>query len=165
MHNGTQGDVAQLQRVAGLNVRANASLDVIALLQAGRSEDVALLAIRVVEEGDAGRAVGVVLNVSDRRRDAVLVVTTEVNHAVLALMTAAAVAGGHATVVVTATGLVQRAQQRLLGGVAGDLDEVRDGREATARSRGLVLANSHCSNVPSVLRPDRRRCRWCPHAR
>ncbi len=30
-------------------------------------------------------------------------------------------------------------QQRLPRGVAGDLDEVRDGREATARSRGLVL--------------------------
>ena len=52
---------------------------------------------------------------SDRRRDAVLVVTTEVDHAVLALVAAAAVAGGHAAVVVTATGLVQRAQQRLSG--------------------------------------------------
>ena len=165
MHNGTQGDVAQLQRVAWLDVGTNASLDVIALLEAGRSEDVALLAVRVVQESDTSGAVGVVLDVSDRRRNAVLVVTTEVNHAVLALVAAAAVAGGHATVVVTATGLVQRAQQRLLGGVARDLDKVRDRREATARSRGLVLANSHCSNVPSVLRPDRRRCRWCPHAR
>ena len=108
---------------------------------------------------------GAVLDGRHLGRDAVLVVTTEVDHAVLALVAAAAVAGGHAAVVVTATGLVQRAQQRLLGGVARDLDEVRDGREATARSRGLVLANSHCSNVPSVLRPDRRRCRWCPHAR
>ena len=139
MHNGTQGDVAQLQRVAGLDVSANASLDLIALLEAGRSEDVALLAIRVVQEGDASGAVGVVLDVSDLGGHAVLVVTTEVDQTVLALVAATLVTGGDAAGVVTAAGLVKRTKQGLFRGGAGDLGEISNARTAATGVVGLYL--------------------------
>src|SRR5690606_4969043 len=62
---GTGGDVAQREVVAGLDVSPGASLDAVALLQLVRRDDVALLAVRVVQERDARRAVGVVLDVRD----------------------------------------------------------------------------------------------------
>src|SRR3954469_21987416 len=75
----TGGDVAQRQVVAGLDVGAGAVLDDVALLQAVGRDDVALLAVRVVQERDARRAVRVVLDVRDLGRHAVLVMATEVD--------------------------------------------------------------------------------------
>jgi hypothetical protein len=62
--------------------------------------------------------------VSDLRWNAVLVVTTEVDNAVLALVATTDVTGGDAPCCVTATGLWQRPQQRLLGSRARDLGKV-----------------------------------------
>ena len=67
-----------------------------------------------MQQRDARRAVGVVLDVSDLGVDAVLVVATEVDHAVLALVATTDVTGRDATRVVATTGLGQRAKQRLL---------------------------------------------------
>src|SRR4029079_19810679 len=78
----TGRDVTQRQVVAGLDVGAGAVLDAVALRQLVRRDDVALLAVRVVQERDAGGAVGVVLDVSDLGRHAVLVMTMEVDDAV-----------------------------------------------------------------------------------
>src|SRR6476646_10868288 len=61
----TDRDVAQRQVVAGLDVGRGAVLHGVALLQLRRREDVALLAVRVVQQRDARGAVGVVLDVSD----------------------------------------------------------------------------------------------------
>jgi hypothetical protein len=104
-------DVAQRQVVAGLDVRRRAGLDPVALGEPGRAEDVALLPVGVVQQSDPGRAVRVVLDVRDRRGDAVLVVTAEVDHAVRPLVAATLVAGRHATVHVAATLAVQRADE------------------------------------------------------
>src|SRR6185437_2404167 len=120
----TGRDVAQRQVVARLDVRVGAGLDRVALLELRRSDDVALRAVRVVQQRDAGGAVGVVLDVRDLRRHAVLVVPTEVDDAVGALVAAALVTDRHATLRVTAALGVQRADQRRLRGVPGDLDEV-----------------------------------------
>src|SRR5699024_12870776 len=59
------------------------------------------------------------------------------------LVAAAPVTGGDATVAVASTGLAVRAHQRLLGVIAGDLDEVGAARAAAARRRRLVLTNCH----------------------
>ena len=88
-------------------------------------------------------AVRVVLDVSDLSVDAVLVVTTEVDDAVLALVATADVASGDAALVVTATRLRERAEQRLLRGRTGDFSEISNARATTTRGRRLVLANSH----------------------
>ena len=114
MHRGTGRDVAQRQRVAGLDVGVGAGLDDVALLEVARRDDVALLAVGVVQQGDPRGAVGVVLDVSDLGRHAVLVVATEVDHAVGALVPATLVPGGDATGRVAAALVVQRTHQRLL---------------------------------------------------
>src|SRR5690606_37613082 len=153
VHDGTGRDVAQRQVVARLDVSARARLDDVALLQLLRREDVALLAVEVVQQRDARGAVGVVLDVRDAGVDAVLVVATEVDHAVLALVATTDVTGRDATLVVATAGLRQRTQQRLLGRRPRDLGEVGDRRTATTRGRGLVLANSHfLSSIPTVSR-------------
>src|SRR5581483_4946830 len=136
-------DVAQRQRVARLDVGARAVLDRVALLEQPRREDVALLAVGVVQQSYTGRAVRVVLDVRDLGRHAVLVVPPEVDHAVRPLVTAALVARGDLALVVAAALVVERPDQRLLRGVPGDLGEVRH-RRATAPGGGrLVLANGH----------------------
>jgi hypothetical protein len=102
---GTRRDVLQREVVARLDVRPGTRLDDIALLQLRRREYVALLAVEVVQQRDARGAVGVVLDVSDLGVDAVLVVATEVDDAVLALVATADVAGGDAALVFATTGL------------------------------------------------------------
>ena len=138
MHNGTGGDVAQRQVVAGLDVGVGARLNDVALLELVRRDDVALGAVNEVQQRDAGGAVRVVLDVSDLRVDTVLVVALEVDDAVLTLVATTNVAGGDASLVVAATGLRQRLKQRLLGSRTGDLSELRDRTAATTRGRGLV---------------------------
>src|SRR5690606_25757263 len=76
-------------------------------------------------------------------RHAVLVGAAEVDDAVGALVTATYVPGGDAAGRVPATGLRQRADQRLLRRGAGHLDEVGDAGAAAARRRRLVLTDSH----------------------
>src|SRR6476661_1649830 len=141
---GAGGDVAQRQVVADLDVGLRACLHRVALLQAVRRDDVALLAVDVVQQRDAARAVGVVLDVRDLGRDAVLVVAPEVDHPVGALVPAALVPGGDPTVRVATALAVQGADERLLRVVSRDLDEVGDAAAAAARRRRLVLADAHC---------------------
>src|SRR5256714_998604 len=140
---GTGRDVAQRQVVAGLDVRARAVLDPVALRQVLRRQDVALLAVRIVQQRDAGGAVRVVLDVSDLGRHAVLVVAAEVDQPVRALVAATLVAHRHATGAVAAAPAVGRADQRLLRSAPGDFDEVRDRGAAAARGRRLVLTDAH----------------------
>ena len=105
-------------------------------------KDVALLAVDVVQQGDAGAAVRVVLDGRDLRGDAVLV-ALEVDDAVLALVSAALVTGGDTSMDVTTTGLGEGTNQRLFRIRAGNLGKVRDARTATTGGRRLVLTNSH----------------------
>src|SRR3954470_16574072 len=96
-------DVPQRQVVAGLDVGRGAALDGVALLQPGRRDDVALLAVRVVEQWDPRGAVRVVLDVRALGRHAVLVRPTEVDETVGALVTATLVASGDLAVDVAST--------------------------------------------------------------
>ena len=114
VHHGADGDVAHRQGVAGTDVRALAGHQLVADVHVLGGEDVALLAVVVVQQGDAAGAVGVVLDRRDRRRDAVLV-PLEVDDAVLLLVAATAMAGRLAAVVVAATGAALLGEQRLLG--------------------------------------------------
>jgi hypothetical protein len=107
VHDGTDRDVAQRQVVAGLDVGVGAGLDPVALLQLVRRDDVALLAVSVVQQ--AMRRCGWGRTRCERPwRHAVLVGTTEVDHAVGPLVTATLVPGGDPTVVVAAALLGQR---------------------------------------------------------
>src|SRR3954451_1488230 len=112
--NGTDGDVAKRQCVAGADLRAVAGLQQVADHRAAGGEDVALLTVEVVQQEDATVAVGVVLDGGDLRRHAVLR-ALEVDDAVLLLVTATAVSGRLAAARVTAAGAVLRRDERPLG--------------------------------------------------
>src|SRR5215213_9035079 len=99
------------------------------------------------------RDVRFVLDVRDLRRHAVLVVTTEVDDPVGALVTATDVAGRDPAGGVAATRLRQRTDERLLRLRARDLDEVGDAGAAAARRRRLVLTDTHVSWSSAVLWP------------
>ena len=133
----------QRQRVAGLDVGVNARHHDIAHLQALRLEDVALLAVNIVQQSDACVAVRVVLDGSDLRGHAVLV-ALEIDYAVTALIAATLMTGGDATVIVAAGLLRQRLQQRLFRLAGGDVGEIGHHLEATAGTGRLVLLDSHC---------------------
>ena len=69
-----------------------------------------------MEQSDAGGTVGIVLDVCNACVDAVLVVTTEVDQTVLALVATTLVTGSDATGVVTAALLGERTNQGLFRG-------------------------------------------------
>src|SRR5579875_3316760 len=150
VHHRADGDAAERQVVARLDVGRGAGLHDVALREAVRREDVALLAVHEVQQRDARGAVRVVLDVRDAGVDAVLVGTAEVDEPVLPLVTAADVAGRDAALVVAAAGLRDRAEQALLGRRPGDLGEVGHGRATTARGGRLVVADCHVRVPPGA---------------
>src|SRR5690606_1697917 len=139
---GADGDVAHRHGVARTDLRALAVLERVADLHAIRGEDVALLAVEVVQQGDATGAVRVVLDGGDLGGHAVLV-PLEVDDAVLLLVATAAVTGGLAPVAVAATGARLGGDERLLRLGRGDLGEVRDRLEPAAGAGRLLLAKCH----------------------
>src|SRR5262245_44861776 len=143
-------DVRERERVAGLDVGLWAGLDGRADAKTRRREDVRLEAVRVVEQGDTGRPVGVVLDRGHLRRDTVLR-ALEVDGAEAALVPAALVAGGDAAAVVPSALLRERLEKRLLGLGLRDLLEAGGRHEATARARGLVLLQRHQTAAPSKI--------------
>src|SRR4051812_47860257 len=145
---GARRDVAQRQAVADLDVGVRPRLHRAAHAQTLRREDVALLAVGVVEQRDVGGPVGVVLDRGDLGRHAVLL-PLEVDDAVLALGAAAAVAAGDAPVRVAPAALRESLDQRLLRLAARDLRAVGPGGEAPAGARGLVFLDGHRYSLSS----------------
>ena len=117
----------------------------VAHLQAVRLEDVALLAVGVLDEGDSRRPVRVVLD-GDHLPGDVALVALEVDHAVVPLVPAAAPSGRQLAVVVPAARLAQRLGQRLVRLGGGDLLEHLHRLEAAAGGRRLVFANRHVTD-------------------
>src|SRR5665811_2020164 len=150
---GARRDVLERQRVAGLDVGSGAGLDGVAHLEALRREDVALLAVGVVQESDARRAVRVVLDVRDLGRHAVLV-ALEIDDAVAPLVAAALVARRDAPVAVAAAVLLERRQQRTLRLAARDVLERID-RHGAAAGRGRLesLDAHYLPSKNSILSP------------
>ena len=100
---GAERDGAERKAVARLDVGVAARDDGVAHLDAVGREDVALLAVDVVEEGDARGAVGIVFDRGDLGGNADLL-AAKVDDAVALLVTAAAEAAGDAPVVVAPAG-------------------------------------------------------------
>ena len=106
-------------------------------------QDVSLLAVDVVQQGDPGAAVRIVLDRVDHGRNAVLV-AAEVDQPQLPLVAAAAMPGGDlALVVPPALALLRRQQTLDRRGAGGQFGEVAHGCPAAARRGRIVLANAH----------------------
>ena len=97
----------------GLMSAASAGDNLVPSLQAVGSQDVALLAVLILHQGDKGGAVGVVLDAQHSGLYVVLL-ALEVDNAVLLAVAAATVADGDAAVAVAAGFFIQRSQQALL---------------------------------------------------
>ena len=131
MNDRTERDVLQWECVARLDVRLGTRLHHIADLQAVRREDVALLAVCVVQQRDACTAVRIVLDRRHTGGDPVLH-ALEINDAVETLVSAAAMAYGQLPLLVAAARLREADSQGLLRLVRRDLIEGRDRHEASA---------------------------------
>jgi hypothetical protein len=123
----------QCERIAhrqlGLRTGAHPS----ALLQADRRDDVALLAVGVLEQRDASGPVRVVLDRDDTGRHAQLV-ALPVDDAVHALVAAATMAHGDPAKVVAPAGLLERLEERALRFLA--LRQLLERRDAHASATG-----------------------------
>ena len=111
MHRRADRDIAQRQRVAGLDRRIAARHQLIADLRALRRDDVAALAVDVQQQRDVRGAVRIVFDALDAAGNAFLV-ALEVDHAVMLLGAAALVPRRDAAVVVAAAGVGLRLGQR-----------------------------------------------------
>ena len=132
---------------------ADAGLDRVAHLQALRREDIALLAVGVVQQSDARRAVRVVLDVRDLGRHAVLV-ALEIDDTIAPLVTAALMPRRDAAVAVAAAVLLERRHQRALGLAARDVLERVDRHEAPAGRGRLESLDAHyLPSKISILSP------------
>src|SRR4051812_10397652 len=90
VHRGAGRDVFQRKRIADQDVRVWTANDLLPDLQSDGLQDVALFAVRIIQQSDARRAVGIVLDGSDGRGNAGLI-ALEVDRADLALVSTAAV--------------------------------------------------------------------------
>src|ERR1700730_994476 len=144
----SERDPGQGQRVANPHRRLGAAHDLVADLEAERRQDVALLAIVVVDQRDARRPVRVVLDRGYLAGNAELV-PAEVDPAIGAATVPTAVAGRDLALVVAAGVVLQRLQQAPLGFRGGDLLE-NGGRHETAAWAGrLVLPDWHGFSIGS----------------
>ena len=123
MNRGTGRHVAKRQGVARPNLRPGAGADLIADPEAHRSQDVGLLPVGIVQEGDAGVAIGVVFHACDPSRNTVLA-PFEVDDAVTRLIAAPTMTRRDPTVRVATAGRVLRCDQGLLRLGLRNVDEV-----------------------------------------
>src|SRR5258706_1682590 len=113
VHRGAQRDLEQRHRIPDADIRAGTGDDGVAHIQALGRQDVALLAVTVVQQRDAGRPVRVVLDARDPRRNGELV-APEVDAPVLPLVPAAHIPARDVALVVAPTRPPQRLEQGLL---------------------------------------------------
>src|SRR5690606_30322048 len=139
---GSGGDVAEGKGVPGPDIGVRAGSEDVAGLHTHRGQDVSLLAVHVVEEGDTRIAVGVVFDPGHLGGHAVLV-AAEVDDPIPLLVTPAAMAGGDPTVGVAASGRLLLVDERLLGLGLGDLREVGDRLEPAPGRGRLALLDCH----------------------
>src|SRR4029453_7782649 len=124
--------IAQRHRVSGPDRRARAGDQFVRGSHAARRNDVAAFAVLVLQQREVRRAVRVVLEALDDRRNAVLV-ATEVDDAIPLLVSAALVTRRHSAVVIAPAVLLLRLDERSVrrAFVQARLDDLDD--EAPSR--------------------------------
>src|SRR5579885_1215336 len=151
MDEGADRDMLETQGVARLDIGVGAGLDLLADLEPLRREDIALVAVGIMQQGQVGRAVGIVLERRHHRRHAVAV-AFEIDDPQAPLMPAAAMARGHAAEVVAAAGFLDRREQAFFGRLFGQPGKIRDLHEALARGTGIELYYRHLAFSLSLSR-------------
>ena len=119
----TYGNCGDRKHVTGLDIGISTGSNNVAVLQANRSDDVALLALIVLKESDVGGSVGVVLNADNLC--SLINVSLEVDDSVLLLVSAAVMTNGDLAVAVSAGSLLLLSEQALFGRKLSNLVEGR----------------------------------------
>src|SRR2546427_1935808 len=124
VHRGAERDLEQRHRVPDPDVRARTGDDRIADGEALGGQDIALLAVRVVQQRDARRPVRVVFDRGHLGGDAELL-APEVDPSIAALVPPALPPVGDVALVVAPARPPQRLEQRLFGLALPDVGEIR----------------------------------------
>src|SRR5208337_501446 len=110
---GAERQVCKLQTIAGFYIGFRTGHDLVADLEPYRGENVALLTIAIVEQGNMGRAVGVVFDSRYLGRN-IFLIALEVYYAIAPLVAASALPCGNSAHIVAAARFAQGFQQALL---------------------------------------------------
>src|SRR6266851_313000 len=148
VHHRARRNVANLQRVAGKNVRAFTGLHRGANFKPHRMQNVAFLAIGVMQQRDVGAAIGVVFDGRDFRGHTDFV-APEIYLAVLLFVPATAMPDHDFAVIVAAAGALFRLQQRLFRLLLGDMALVQDGDKPPRRCVWIKAFKTQRCLLPS----------------
>src|SRR6266404_6032892 len=150
VHHRAGRNVANLQRVAGKNVRAFAGLHRGANFEPHRMDDVALLAIGVMQQRDIRAAIGVIFDGRNFCRHTDFV-APEIHLAVLLLVAAPAMPNHNFAVIVASAGSLFRLKQGFLRFLLGDMAFVQDGDKPPRRRIWIKAFKSHRRLLPSYF--------------
>ncbi len=144
MDKSTYGDVSQRQAVAHFGSGIGTTHYLLTHFKAIGGDHVCLFTIGIIEEGDAGGAIGIILNALHRSDHAVLR-TLEVDQAELALVATAAIAVGEVAGSVAAAGGTLADGQGFLrcGSSDGSFEHTYNFVSLT-RSDGFEFSYCHC---------------------
>src|SRR6266404_2817493 len=151
VHHRARRNVAKLQSVARKDVSVLAGIDRRANFQTHRMQNVALVAIGVVQQRDVGAAVRVVFNGFDLGRHTVFI-AAEINLAVLLLVAATAVPYGNFALVVTSARALFRFQETLFRSLLGDMAFVENGHKQSRPRIWIKALQSHLCLLPCSSR-------------
>ena len=137
------GNLRQRQGIAHRGRGVLAALHLIARLQTDGGQNITLLAVGIMQQGNASCAVWIVLDRVDLGRYSILI-ATEVDDAVISLVSAATEASGGLALVVAAARATLGAQQALFRlRPRRQLEEIAHGRPAASGRCRIVTSNAH----------------------
>ena len=142
MNRGAGGNVLERQSVSHQNVGVGAAADRRAHLEAHRLQDVALLAVQIMNQGDAGRAVWIVFD----RRDAPwnpILLALEVDQAQHLLVAATLMAHGQVALIAASAGALLDRQKRLVRPIRRQVVINLRGLKAQGRRYRSVCLDCH----------------------
>src|SRR5690606_39239360 len=141
----THRNVAQRQTVARLDRRFGTVDQLIASNNTTGGDDVATLAIGILQQSNMSGTVRIVFDALNGGRDAILV-ATKIDQTIVLLVTAPTMTRGNAAIVVTTTGLALLLQQRCIGSTLVQVRVNDLSNEAAASGSRFTFNN--CHDVP-----------------
>ena len=144
-------DIRERQAIAGADFGLRSGDDRIADLQPERSNDVALFAIGIEQQGQAGSAVRIVFDRSHLGGN-VMLVALEIDHADISAVAAAAMADGDAAVGIAAAMSARMNDQAALRRGLGDLFECIPGHPTLTGSCGFIFLDCHYFTPSKISR-------------
>ena len=145
MDKGTGGDGGKGKSVAGHDVGLGSVFNLVTHFKSLRSDDVALFAVLILNEGDVCGTVGVVLK--GEHGGGCRLVTLKVDYTVFFAISAAAMTDGDAAVAVASGVFLHGLQQAAFGGYLRKLGIINYRHSTATRCGRLVMFDCHFSSL------------------